>query len=61
MKSTIVWDVTPCSPIVARCRFGGTYCPHHQVRRVSQARNLQEAGDNLTLACCQVDCHTLLL
>jgi hypothetical protein len=31
MNSTIVWHVTPCSPIVVRGRFGGTYCLHLQV------------------------------
>jgi hypothetical protein len=26
MKSTIFWDITPCSPLNINRRFGGTYC-----------------------------------
>jgi hypothetical protein len=25
MKSTILWDITPCSPLSVNRRFGGTY------------------------------------
>jgi hypothetical protein len=25
MKSTIFWDITPCSPVSVNRRFGGTY------------------------------------
>jgi hypothetical protein len=28
MKSNIFWDITPCSPLKANRRFGGTYCLH---------------------------------
>jgi hypothetical protein len=31
MKSTIVWDITPCSPLSVNGRFGGTYCLHLQL------------------------------
>jgi hypothetical protein len=26
VKSTLVWDVKPCSPLEVRRLFGGTYC-----------------------------------
>jgi hypothetical protein len=25
MKSTVFWDITPCSPLKVYRRFGGTY------------------------------------
>jgi hypothetical protein len=28
MKSTVFWDITPCSPLKANRRFGGTYRLH---------------------------------
>jgi hypothetical protein len=37
MKSSILWDITPCSPLKANRRFGGT-CLHLQGQRISQAR-----------------------
>jgi hypothetical protein len=40
MKSTIFWDITPCSPLKLKQRFGGTYRLYHQGRRISRARNL---------------------
>jgi hypothetical protein len=43
MKSTIVWDVTPCSPLKANRRFGGTYSLHLQGRRINRARNQRES------------------
>jgi hypothetical protein len=39
MKSTIFWDITPCSPLKVKLRFGGTYRLHLHGRRISQARN----------------------
>jgi hypothetical protein len=33
-KNTVVWDATPCSPLKANLRFGGTYCLHLQVRGI---------------------------
>jgi hypothetical protein len=33
MKSTISWDITPCSPLSVNRRFGGTYRPHLQGRK----------------------------
>jgi hypothetical protein len=30
MKSSIFWDVTPCSPLKANLRFGGKYRLHLQ-------------------------------
>jgi hypothetical protein len=42
MKSTIFWDITLCSPLSANLRFGGTYRPHLQGRKISRARNQRE-------------------
>jgi hypothetical protein len=36
-RSTIFWDITPCSPLKANRRFGGTYSLHLQAR-MSRAR-----------------------
>jgi hypothetical protein len=33
MKSTIFWDITPCSPLNVDRRFGGTYRLHLQGRK----------------------------
>jgi hypothetical protein len=33
MKSTIFWNITPCSPLSVNRRFGGEYPPHLQGRR----------------------------
>jgi hypothetical protein len=43
MKSNILCDVTPCSPVEVRRRIEQTYCLHFQVREVSQRRNRQQA------------------
>jgi hypothetical protein len=42
IKSTIFWDITPCSPLKVSKRFGGTYRPHLHGRRISQARHQRE-------------------
>jgi hypothetical protein len=48
MKSFIFWDITPCSTAkVNRC-FVETYRLHLQWRRVSQARNQHESGNEQT-------------
>jgi hypothetical protein len=39
IKSTIVWDITPCSPLKVNRSFGVTYRLHLQGRRISQERN----------------------
>jgi hypothetical protein len=38
MKSTIFWDITPCSQLSVNRRFGGTYSLHLQGRKISWAR-----------------------
>jgi hypothetical protein len=39
LKSSVVWYITPCSPLkVNRC-FGGICGPHAQVRRISRVRD----------------------
>jgi hypothetical protein len=34
---SIFWDITPCSPLKIKGRFGGTRCLHLQARIISQA------------------------
>jgi hypothetical protein len=36
-KSSVFWDVTPCSPLKINQCSGGTSCLHLQCRRVSQS------------------------
>jgi hypothetical protein len=45
MKSTIFWDITPCSSWKVNRRFGGTHRLHLQGRRISHARNPQHGRD----------------
>jgi hypothetical protein len=40
LKSSIFWDVTPCGPLEATRRFGGTYRLLLHGVRISQARKL---------------------
>jgi hypothetical protein len=49
MKIYIFWDEMPCSPLNANRRFGGKCRLHLQVRRISQARNQNEAGSKHSL------------
>jgi hypothetical protein len=39
MKSSIFWDITPCSPLRVNEPFGGTCRLHLQNQRISQPRN----------------------
>jgi hypothetical protein len=41
MKSIIFWDVTPCSLLSCKRRFGGTYRLHPQGRRNNFSKNQQ--------------------
>jgi hypothetical protein len=43
MKSTVFWDITPCSPLNVNRRFGGTYRLHFHGRRIIRARNQCES------------------
>jgi hypothetical protein len=43
LKSTIVWDITPWSPLKVNRSFGGTYRLHLQGRRISRGRNQPES------------------
>jgi hypothetical protein len=43
MKSAIIWDITPCSPLKVNRRFVETYRLHLQGRRISRARNQRES------------------
>jgi hypothetical protein len=38
MKSSIFWDITPCSPFQVNRRFGGTYSLRLQGRRKTSVR-----------------------
>jgi hypothetical protein len=38
MKSSIYWDITPCTPLKVNRRFGGIYRIHLQDRRISRAK-----------------------
>jgi hypothetical protein len=49
MKSTIFWDITPCSPLKVNRRFGWTYRLHYQSRRISQIRNQREENSKQSL------------
>jgi hypothetical protein len=40
MKSTIFWDITPCSALKVNRRLGGTYHLHLQGRRIRSACHL---------------------
>jgi hypothetical protein len=48
MKSSIFWDIRPCSLLKANQSFGGTCHSHLQGQTISQARNQQEAGNKQT-------------
>jgi hypothetical protein len=45
MKSSIFWDITPCSPFKVNRRFGRTFRLYLQRRRISQTRNQRETGN----------------
>jgi hypothetical protein len=46
-KSTVFWDMTPCSPLKVNRRFGGTYRLHFQGRRINQTRNQRSSGTSV--------------
>jgi hypothetical protein len=43
-KSTLIWDITSCSPLKTSWHFRGTCCLLPHSRRISQARNQHESG-----------------
>jgi hypothetical protein len=43
MMGTIFWDITPCNPLKADQRFGGTDRLHLQGQRISRARYQRES------------------
>jgi hypothetical protein len=49
MKSSIFWDITPCSPLNVNNCFGGTCRLNLQGRRKSQVKYQREAGGKLIL------------
>jgi hypothetical protein len=42
IKSSIFWDITPCSQLKTNRRFGGICRLHFQVQRISQRKILRE-------------------
>jgi hypothetical protein len=44
LRSSVFWDITPCSPLKVNQNFGGTCRLHLQGRKISQARNQRDAG-----------------
>jgi hypothetical protein len=44
LKFSVFWDITPCIPLKANRRFGGTCCLHLQNQRISYACCLLYAG-----------------
>jgi hypothetical protein len=44
IKDSILWDITPCSPLEVNWRFGGTRRFHLRGWRISQSRKQREAG-----------------
>jgi hypothetical protein len=54
MKSSVLWDETPCGPLKGNQCFRGICLLHLQGRRISQAKNRLEAGSkqNVLFATC---------
>jgi hypothetical protein len=59
MKSTIIWDIMPCSLLKVTRHFGGTYRLHPQGRRISPVRNQHESRWQAELVSCSAHCSTL--
>jgi hypothetical protein len=38
-ETSTYWNITPSRPVKINRRFGGTYRPNHQRRRLNQARS----------------------
>jgi hypothetical protein len=55
MKSTIFWDITPCSPLSVNRRFGGTYRLHLQGRRNQHESRWRPGETGIAV----VTCHLL--
>jgi hypothetical protein len=45
IKSSVFWDITPCSPLQVYRRFEETCRLHIRGRRMSHSRNQHETGD----------------
>jgi hypothetical protein len=58
VKSSIYWDVIPCSLVEVYRRFGITYNLHLQIIKELQANN-QEASKNVLLVSCLTYSSTL--
>jgi hypothetical protein len=46
IKSSVWWDIKPCSPLEINRRFGGACHLRLQVIRIKQVRNQHKAGSN---------------
>jgi hypothetical protein len=59
MKSTIFWDIKPCSPLKVNRRFWRTYRLHFQGQRIGLARNQLYFPPDFTLVSCSAYSSTL--
>jgi hypothetical protein len=48
LKSSIFWDIMPCSPLKVNRSFGGTWRLHLRGRIINQARNQRKTGSKQT-------------
>jgi hypothetical protein len=46
MKNAVVWAIMLCTS-ESGSRFGGTYHPHHHIRRVIRTRNRHKVSESL--------------
>jgi hypothetical protein len=49
MKSSVFWDIVPCSPLKVNRRLGGTCRLHLQGRRINQPRTSVKEGGKQSL------------
>jgi hypothetical protein len=45
--ASVIWDITLCSPMEVKSRFGGRYYPHLRNRKLNEARNQHEASSKI--------------
>jgi hypothetical protein len=49
MKSTIFWDITPCSPLKVKRRFGGIYRLHFLMKAGGKDSQFYEQIDGMAM------------
>jgi hypothetical protein len=57
--SSIICDVTQCSPVNGSRRFGGNYCPHLKRQQINKQETTFLLGAYFTLVYCLAYCSTL--